>query len=1274
MAATYQVAPPEPFNFSCPKDWTKWIRRFERFRVASGLDEKSQEAQVNTLIYTMGENADEIFQSFEMSDDDKKDYKKVKEKFDSHFIPRKNVVYERAVFNKRKQEEGETVDMFVTSLYSLAEHCEYGKLREEMIRDRILAGMRDSALSLKLQLDDKLTLDKAITQAREAETIRKQQSVLRGDHKEKVYTPASIGAVQKKVGGQHRGQKPGRRGPGGARRPTGGRQVCLRCGRSPPHDRQNCPAKDEACHKCGHFKAMCRSVRTVREVCQDGNNEAFLGAVGSDQNNPWLVKVQLMNTDVEFHIDTGAEVSVIPQQLYRKLGRPPLSCPDQTLKGPGNYVLPVIGRFSAVLSRGQSETEQEIYVAKTLNRPLLGRPAIKALHLVQRVQRVQGVPLNPFQQFPSLFQGLGKLQGEYSIKLKEGARPYALTTPRRVPIPLMKSVKAELERMEKQGVISKISEPTEWCSGMVIVPKANGKVRICVDLTRLNNSVCRKRHPLPAVDQTLAQLAGAKVFSKLDANSGFWQIPLSPESIPLTTFITPYGRYCFNRLPFGITSAPEHFQRRMSEVLGDLEGVVGMVDDVLVHGRSQEEHDERLFKVLERLQREGLTLNKEKCKFSRSQVSFLGQVVNESGITPDPSKVAAIQNVRVPTGVGDVRRFLGTINQMSKFAPNLSDVTKPLRDLLVKGNQWVWGPPQQRAFDQVKQMLTTAPVLALFNPKLETIVAADASSYGLGAVLLQKQDDGELKPVAYISRSMTLTEQRYAQIEKEALALTWACERFTDYLIGLEFHIHTDHKPLVPLFSTKRLEELPVRVQRFRLRMMRYQFTISHIPGKDLVIADMLSRAPNDTPSSEDNLFNQETSAFVNVVIQSLPASDKQLERIKDEQKQDDVCKQIEAYCQDGWPEKHELSGALRPYYPLRAEITIENELLLRGSRIIIPASMRLEMLDKIHTGHQGIKKCRERACQSVWWPGLSRQLEELVKTCTECVKAQKQRAQPLVVSSFPDLPWQKVATDLFEWKGEHYLLIVDYYSRFIEIALLKRTSAEEVIRHTKSIFARHGVPEVVVSDNGPQYSGAYKKFAKDYQFTHVTSSPYYPQSNGEAERAVGTIKRLLSKGNDPYLAILSYRSTPLQNGFSPSELLMNRKLRTTVPITREQRKPNVPDQALLKAREEEIKRNQKRNFDRRCGVRELPELNPGDLVWIPDREEEAVVQDEVAPRSYNVDTPEGTVRRNRRALVRMPETDVVEPQPTVEIADEPQVRRSNRASRPRDRYDPSWT
>ncbi len=197
---------------------------------------------------------------------------------------------------------------------------------------------------------------------------------------------------------------------------------------------------------------------------------------------------------------------------------------------------------------------QELFVVKGLHKPLLGRPAIEALGLVQWIRSVQGENGSPEEQFPSLFQGLGRLQGDYTIDLKEGARPFVLTTPRRVAIPLLEKVKGELERMEKLGVIRRVSEPTEWCTGMVVVPKANGKVRISFDLTQLNQSVHRERRPLPVVEQILAQLAGAKVFSKLDANSGFWQIPLSPASALLTTFFTPYGRYCFQRLPFGITS------------------------------------------------------------------------------------------------------------------------------------------------------------------------------------------------------------------------------------------------------------------------------------------------------------------------------------------------------------------------------------------------------------------------------------------------------------------------------------------------------------------------------------------------------------------------------------------------------------------------------------------------------------------------------------------------------------------------------------------------
>lgn len=319
-------------------------------------------------------------------------------------------------------------------------------------------------------------------------------------------------------------------------------------------------------------------------------------------------------------------------------------------------------------------------------------------------------------------------------------------------------------------------------------------------------------------------------------------------------------------------------------------------------------------------------------------------------------------------------------------------------------------------------------------------------------------------------------------------------------------------------------------------------------------------------------------------------------------------------------------------------------------SRVVIPAALRLEMLDRIHTGHQGISKCRERARQSLWWPGLSRQLEELVKNCSECRKFTNQRSEPLIPTALPDLPWQRVGTDLFELKGHSYLLIVDYYSRFIEVARLNRTTADEVISHTKGVFARHGIPEVVVSDNGPQFSSeAYAAFSRQFQFEHVTSSPHYPQSNGEAERAVQTVKSLMKKDGDPYLALLSYRSTPLKCGFSPSELLMSRKLRTNIPMTRDSLKPAVPDSALLREREEQYRTRVQSNYNQHHGVRELTPLNPGQTVWIPDRGEEAQVMQEAGTRSYEVETSDGTYHRNRRALVDIPNSDSIDTNTTTD-------------------------
>ena len=281
--------------------------------------------------------------------------------------------------------------------------------------------------------------------------------------------------------------------------------------------------------------------------------------------------------------------------------------------------------------------------------------------------------------------------------------------------------------------------------------------------------------------------------------------------------------------------------------------------------------------------------------------------------------------------------------------------------------------------------------------------------------------------------------------------------------------MQTDHKPLVPLFTSKPLDELPVRVQRFRLRMMRFDFSMSHVPGKSLLMADALSRAP----CSEAEASEQETAAYVKSVIQSLPATDRQLERIQRHQEEDEECRQVAEYSRSGWPSRQALPGALRMYHWVATEISVQDGLLMRGSRIVIPASLRLECWIG---STQGIwaslsAGARERAKQSVWWPGLSRQLEELVKNCSECRKTTVQRSETLIPSTLPELPWQRVAIDHFELKGRVYLLIVDYFSLYIEVTHLDRTTAGDVILHTKAVFARHGIPEVVVSDNGPHFS-----------------------------------------------------------------------------------------------------------------------------------------------------------------------------------------------------------
>ena len=1231
--AMAKFAPPEQFDFSKPEAWPDWKQRFTRYRVASLLTEDEETVQVNALIYSMGAEAEHIFKSFTFeSEGDANKYSVVMAKFDEHFIPRRNVIYERAKFHSRVQLSGESVEAFVRQLYELAENCDFGAQKDEQMRDRIVIGIRDKQVSQKLQMKSDLTLRTAIEMARHCELI-KTQNTDGGKGAEQVDDVKSVRKTgNRRMGNLAKINKTEKKG------------ACKRCGRNHA-GREQCPAKGKKCLKCnktGHFAAACYSKAAVQEITEaDEEDTMFLGSVELKQSKdallvedepPWRTTLTLAGTPVSFKIDSGADTSVMTEATYETLENKPKLCTvKNTLQSPGGIVT-TRGQFLAKIKAHVNGQLRNccfrVVVVKTNGENLLSRTVATKLCLIKRIDEISS--------------GLGTLKGEpVKITLKDGAQPYSIATPRRVPIPLLPKVEEELKRMEMIGIIEKVTEPTEWCAPMVAVMKKNGKVRICVDLKRLNENVKRERFILPTLDEILPKLAKGTVFSSLDAESGFWQIPLEENSARLTTFITPLGRYCFRRLPFGITSAPEIFQRKMSELLQGHDGTVVYMDDILISGETQEIHDQRLKRVMETIRAAGLRLNKDKCRLSRPELNFLGQVVTKDGIAPNQERVKAITAMEPPQNVSELRRLLGMVNYIGRYLPNLSTVLQPLNELLKSERDWCWGPQQDRAFTEVKRLISSAPVLAFFDPAKSTVVSADASSYGLGGVLLQSHD-GALKPVAFCSRTLTDAEKRYAQIEKECLAGVWASERFYQYLCGLEsYKLLTDHKPLVTLINSKDLDTTPLRCQRLLIRLMKFNPVAEYVPGKHLVVADALSRQPLVDISPGD--LEAEVKAYVDSVEEDLRVRKPTIEQIKDKTKTDGELQSVLKYVQNGWPE-HLKSVAVKAtaYFKHRGSLSEASGMLRHGKQIVIPESMREHMLQKIHEGHQGLTKCRERYKGAVWWPGIAGAVKKLVSSCKHCnIHRPSQNREPLITTPLPDLPWQKLAADLCEIKGRHYLIVVDYFSRWLEILDLPKTNSDTVIQKLKSVFTRFGIPEEVMTDNGPQFSAEqFRCFAAEYDFQHVTSSPHFPQSNGMAERAVKTAKWIL-KQDDPHLALLSYRSTPTEpTRESPAKLLMGREIRTTLPVLKENLQPMWPDLETVKTNDAKAKQCYEKYYNRRYSTKPLPPLAIGDKVRMKIDGKKAwtttatVKCQDATPRSFTLETERGdTPRRNRRHI-----------------------------------------
>ena len=682
---------------------------------------------------------------------------------------------------------------------------------------------------------------------------------------------------------------------------------CDYCGKKHEAKKEACPAVGKICAKCGlknHFAVKCKHKTPKwkahqkkykqKEVVKVIDDDSSLDSESDDfvltveevngiETYPkkLFAKMTLGECQINFQLDCGSTVNIISETDYKTI------CHDDKLKHlEKNNVTLVMYNNSETRALGKRKLHitnpknKKVYILEFVivqgkARPLLGAQAVQKMKLItvnkQHIMAIETTQ-NLVQEYEDIFSGEGLLEGELHLELTEQAKPVKLPV-RKIPLAVKPRLRAEIQRLVKLGILTKEKEPTDWISSMVVVMKNNKKIRLCIDPQPLNKVLKRNHYPIPTIEDVLPELSRARIFTVVDAKNGFWHVKLEEESSKLTTFGTPWGRYRWRRMPFGIAPAPEEFQRRIDEALEGIQGVKAIHDDILVWGsgeddaKATEDHDRKLRKLFERCRKKNVKLNKDKMKLRQKEVTFMGHVISADGLKVDSAKVEAIKDMPIPTDKQAVQRLLGMVNYVQKFAPRLSEVTEPLRQLIKKDVEFYWDKIHDKCLHEIREILTSAPVLRYFDHEKDTILQCDASETGLGACLLQ-----EGHPVAYASRALTVTEVNYAQIEKELLAIVFGMERFENYVYGRRVVIESDHKPL-EIICKKTLVSAPKRLQRMLLKLQKFDFMVVYKQGTQMYMADTLSRAYLPCTKKvwdSDRVFEVDTRSFTEKAMESV--------------------------------------------------------------------------------------------------------------------------------------------------------------------------------------------------------------------------------------------------------------------------------------------------------------------------------------------------------------------------------------------------------------------
>lgn len=1267
---------PDPLNLSegnISDKFKQFKEEIDIYFIATKTTKESKEIQLARLKNLLGTDGLKLYNSIK-DESVVETVENVMKTLEKHCVPKQNMTMSIHLLFSRKQLPHENFDSFYADLRNLIRCCKFEEQEEKILRALIILGVNNKELQEKLLRED-TSFDRVINFCKASELAEKNVRLVNNKGKtdqnnfevdtvvnSKFTDGQGMSAIRRFNQQQQQGYNTSQ---GGYNRQVGKTNNCYRCGGI---HHGMCPAIGRICKKCGkpnHFASVCRNnnkfhgskqCNNLQNVCDNSmsvedNHESDINSlcvVDSIKNkNAWYKTLLVEGKEIKFKLDSGADVNVLPFRYLRNLNLPSKLKPcNTTLQSFGGFSIKPCGIIDVQIETDQKIDVVSFLIVKNENTvPILGLETCIKFNLLKRIDSVRNEnggntdlekeKLKIFEENKDVFEGLGCFPDKCKIKIKEGAQP-TISTARRLPLKIKDKFKETLDSLVKRGIIQPVEEPVNWVSNVVVVEKPNGSLRICIDPIELNKNIVQEKFTIPTLNEISPMLNNKTHFSILDLKDGFYHVRLDEESSNLCSFATVFGTYKFLRAPFGLSCMPEMFQRLVSKYFGDIPGVSVYFDDLCIASRSKEENDEILEQVFERARKYNIKFNLSKFQYCKSEVKYLGVKFSKEGMSPDPDKIDSIKKLVNPTNKTELQRMLGMINYLRSFIPNVSELTAPLRELLKKNVVWNWTQSHSKVLEDLKTIICSSQVLAPFDPDIPVEIQCDASKDAIGFCMLQNG-----KPVHFGSRSMNNTEQDYAQIEKEQLAICFAVKKLHTYIYGLQdVVVFTDHLPLVSIAVKPLGKIVNNRLKRLKLKLIDYQLKVKYLPGRYMYIADFMSRCGIKTNEPKDVLMDD----FVHTVeVHEITEDEPRLKLFQSKTKSDNILTSVSEYLHNCWPDPKVLEGEIKHFFNIRQDLQVNDDLIYYGERLVVPKSLRKFVLDTLHETHLGSSKINKKMKQLFYWPGMTSDVINVVSTCKICQKFGKSKTRsPMMNHDIPNIPFSKIAVDIAEFQRSYYLVIVDYYSRWIEALKISSKSSSVIISKLKEVFSRFGIPRTLIADNMPFNSIEFKQFSQEWNVTIITTSPYYPQSNGLVEKSVGIVKEMLKKcqetKQDLQLYLLNYRNSPISNlEVSPAQLLNSRHLRSKIPMREELLKPKLVEDSIYE-KMIETQKAQKSHYDRKSLNRE-DSFTEGQEVWVQDvfnkTWDEGVIEKKLQqPRSYLVSIKDkGIKRRNNRFI-----------------------------------------